>query len=255
MGQNKAQLIYRDDTPEWLRLHSLLSAVCQSTFLSHPEDQDFGVPYIADPADGPLAAIHAAQAAHPGARWLVLACDLPLLDSETLQNLVEHSNQTHHATGYLSRIDQRIEPLCSIYEPSSRPHIEAALKANTFCPRSVLESLDTHTLTLPNPHALDNANSPADALEVRSHLTQTRSKKSVQIQYFAQLRELAQCDSESITTECVTASGLYEDLKARYHFPHKQKQLMLAINDDFADWATPLNEGDSIVYIPPVAGG
>ena len=29
----------------------------------------------------------------------------------------------------------------------------------------------------------------------------------------------------------------------------------LAVNDAFVDWSTPLNDGDAVVFIPPVAGG
>ena len=48
---------------------------------------------------------------------------------------------------------------------------------------------------------------------------------------------------------------IYEELKSRYQFPHKQKQLMVAINEDFASWETILQDGDEVVFIPPVAGG
>ena len=37
---------------------------------------------------GPIAGIIAAQAAHPDAAWLVLACDLPFLDAATLEHLL-----------------------------------------------------------------------------------------------------------------------------------------------------------------------
>jgi len=30
---------------------------------------------------------------------------------------------------------------------------------------------------------------------------------------------------------------------------------MVAINEDFSDWNTPLKDGDELVFIPPVAGG
>ena len=31
--------------------------------------------------------------------------------------------------------------------------------------------------------------------------------------------------------------------------------LRVAINAEFADWSTPLADGDAVVFIPPVAGG
>ena len=255
MGQDKAQLIYRDDQPEWIRLHSLLDDSCDRTFLCHRDDQDFGVDAIIDLAKGPLCAIHEAQTAHPDARWLVIACDLPLLDSETLNELISQADQSKSATSYMSRVDHRAEPLCAIYELSSAEAISQAIEKGSRCPRKVLEAVETKLIELSTPHALDNANSPADTLEVRSILTNSRMSKTITVRYFAQLRELAKCEVETITTESVTSSGLYEELKSRHAFPHKQKQLMLAINDDFSDWATPLKAGDEVVFIPPVAGG
>ena len=75
------------------------------------------------------------------------------------------------------------------------------------------------------------------------------------MRYFAQLREKAGVDAETITTTAVTPAGLYEELKAQYRFPHKQKQIMVAINEDFATWETLLKDEDEVVFIPPVAGG
>src|SRR6185437_16964450 len=37
---------------------------------------------------GPIAGILAAQSHHPEVAWLVLACDLPMLDAQTLQHLL-----------------------------------------------------------------------------------------------------------------------------------------------------------------------
>jgi molybdopterin-guanine dinucleotide biosynthesis protein A len=255
MGQDKAQLIYRDDTPEWQRLYQLLESTTEKAFLCHRADQDFGAPAIVDPAEGPLCAIHAAQQAHPEARWLVIACDLPLLEKDTLEQLISSADLKKDATSFASTIDQRAEPLCAIYEPSSAAAIDSAVTAKKRCPRHLLEEVDTALIALEKPHALNNANSPADTLEIRSHLTNSRIVKTISIRYFAQLRELAACDSEEVSTESVTPSGLYEELKARHAFPPRERQLMVAINDDFADWATPLKAGDEVVFIPPVAGG
>jgi molybdopterin converting factor small subunit len=29
----------------------------------------------------------------------------------------------------------------------------------------------------------------------------------------------------------------------------------VAVNAEFAEWSTPLREGDAVVFLPPVAGG
>ena len=68
-------------------------------------------------------------------------------------------------------------------------------------------------------------------------------------------REIAKMESEQRETTSVTPAGLYEELQIAHQFPHKPKQLMIAINDDFSEWETELAEGDEVVFIPPVAGG
>ncbi|HHQ15009.1 MAG TPA: MoaD/ThiS family protein [Chromatiales bacterium] len=59
---------------------------------------------------------------------------------------------------------------------------------------------------------------------------------------------------ERLSTAATTAAELYAELNGRYGFP-ELGQLKVAINDEFADWEAHLNDGDSVVFIPPVAGG
>ncbi|MAF82841.1 MAG: MoaD/ThiS family protein [Gammaproteobacteria bacterium] len=77
---------------------------------------------------------------------------------------------------------------------------------------------------------------------------------TVQIEYFAILREHIGKNAEEVQTEVVTAGELYDELAARYAFPH-MTHMKVAINDEFSEWGAALAEGDSIVFIPPVAGG
>jgi len=80
------------------------------------------------------------------------------------------------------------------------------------------------------------------------------SNKTIHIEYFAILREHAGVDRESVQTKASTAEGLFSELAARYAFP-QLSTLKVAINDEFSEWTTPLQDGDSVVFIPPVAGG
>ncbi len=68
-------------------------------------------------------------------------------------------------------------------------------------------------------------------------------------------REAAGRSSESIETDSPDAVHLFDALKSRYDFSLCRSHVRLAVNDAFVDWETPLNDGDSIVFIPPVAGG
>lgn len=79
--------------------------------------------------------------------------------------------------------------------------------------------------------------------------------KQINIQYFALFREQAGTSAESITTAADTPAALYDELRARHAFRLAPEQLKVAINAEFADWTAPLADGDTIVFIPPVAGG
>ena len=78
---------------------------------------------------------------------------------------------------------------------------------------------------------------------------------SVEIQYFAVLRERAGIGRETVQTSATTAGELYEELAARHDFGLPRAMLRVAVNDEFADWSRPLAAGDRVVFIPPVAGG
>jgi molybdopterin converting factor subunit 1 len=77
----------------------------------------------------------------------------------------------------------------------------------------------------------------------------------VTVQYFALLREQAGRGSESLVTRARTARELYAELAQRYPFTLDPAVVRVAINSEFGDWSAPLADGDSIVFIPPVAGG
>lgn len=79
--------------------------------------------------------------------------------------------------------------------------------------------------------------------------------KSVQIQYFAVLREQAGRNRETLATAASTAADLYEELRERHGLRLPRSMLRVAINEEFADWSRVLADGDQVVFIPPVAGG
>jgi molybdopterin converting factor subunit 1 len=79
--------------------------------------------------------------------------------------------------------------------------------------------------------------------------------KQVHVQYFAVLREQAGRNAETIATTVTTPAELYEELRVRHQLGLTRAQLKVAVNAEFADWSRPLADGDTVVFIPPVAGG
>ena len=79
--------------------------------------------------------------------------------------------------------------------------------------------------------------------------------RRVLVCYFAVLRELRGISEESIDTSAKNAEQLYDELAASYNFNLNKGLIKVAINDSFVSWDTTLNPNDTVVFIPPVAGG
>ena len=79
--------------------------------------------------------------------------------------------------------------------------------------------------------------------------------KRIKVQYYAILREQAGRSDESIVTAALTPRDLYTELKSRYPFSLAPEMLRVAVNAEFGEWSQRLADGDSVVFIPPVAGG
>ena len=77
----------------------------------------------------------------------------------------------------------------------------------------------------------------------------------VNLQYYALLREQAGRRSETLDTAAETPAALYEELAERHGFRLPASQLRVAVNASFSDWERRLQDGDEVVFIPPVAGG
>ena len=206
---------------------------------------------------GPIAGLLAAQARHPEAAWLVLACDLPLLDQATLEHLLHSRAPERGATAYRSSHDGLPEPLCAIWEPRSAAPLAAYVAAGGECPRKFLSRSDTALIDEPDPRALDNINTPEEYGRLMAVLTPPEdvSPRCISVQYYALLREQAGRRAETLSTRARTPRELYTELKARYPFTLAPEVLRVAINTEFRDWSSPLADGDAVVFIPPVAGG
>ncbi|AHX13868.1 bifunctional molybdenum cofactor biosynthesis protein (molybdopterin-guanine dinucleotide biosynthesis protein A and MoaD) [Dyella jiangningensis] len=175
MRQDKAALPYRGE-PQLLRAWRLLERVTERAFLSVRNQQRddplrAGLPQIVDSYDaiGPAAGILSAQDRFPEAAWLVLACDLPLLDEATLQQLIDARDVSANATVFASRHDGLPEPLCAIWEPSSHALLKQRYQDGSYCPRKAL--IQSHIVLLPAPgDALDNVNTPEERDEMQHRL-------------------------------------------------------------------------------------
>ncbi len=165
MGKDKGALVYHGKSQ---REHvcKMANEFCEQVFLSCREDQvgtiEIDFPLLTDRfiGLGPFGAILSAFQSNPDVAWLVLACDLPLLDKTTLEQLIKGRNASKVATSFVSPVNDFPEPLVSIWEPRSYPLALQFLAQGYACPRKVLINTDVNLLEARNPKSLMNVNDP-----------------------------------------------------------------------------------------------
>jgi molybdopterin-guanine dinucleotide biosynthesis protein A len=176
MGKDKGQLAYHG-TPQREYLYKLLENICQQVFISIRDEQQASLPaafkFISDSDRyrGPFNGILSAHAMHPQAAWMVLACDLPLIDQATLEQLRDSRDPEKDATALATKKSRLPEPLAAIWEPSGLKKAEVYLSVSeSSCPRKFLINSDTRLVYPQRDELLWNANSMDDFMEVRSQL-------------------------------------------------------------------------------------
>ncbi len=69
------------------------------------------------------------------------------------------------------------------------------------------------------------------------------------------MREEIGLNNETIKTNSNTVSELYNEIKNIHNFSIDKKNLKIAINNYFAEWNEDIQDNDTVIFIPPVAGG
>ena len=168
MGRDKSQIDYHGK-PQWQFMADILRGLGLEVFISCREEQATqfeGENLIFDSFTGlgPFGAIASAFRENPNAAWLVVACDLPLLNENTLKTLIENRKPSAIATTYRSpeSAEGFPEPLITIWEPKSYAILLQFLTQGVSCPRKVLINSDTHVIDPSVPEALMNVNTPEE---------------------------------------------------------------------------------------------
>ncbi len=176
MGSDKGLIEYHG-VPQREYLYDLLSEVCDETFISLREEQQSELPSrvqtIVDLNEykGPYNGLLSAHKKYPDAAWLVLACDLPLMNKEALQQLILERNTSKQATAFALSANPLPEPLCAIWEPHALVNSAAYLdEGNGSCPRKYLINSATELVFPKNEAVLLNANSEQEYQEALEKL-------------------------------------------------------------------------------------
>jgi len=176
MGTDKGLIAYHG-IPQRDYLYQLLEKICDKTFMSIRKEQEaelsstFNTIIDENVFKGPFNGILSAHKKYPDVAWLVLACDLPLIDEKSLQELIAARKGSADATAFAQKENPLPEPLCAIWEPQA---LKAAVtyleQGNGSCPRKFLINNNTHLVFPENAQVLMNANSEVEYKEAMTKL-------------------------------------------------------------------------------------
>ena len=173
MGEDKGLIDYHG-LPQREYLAQQLAGICKKVFYSVRSYQEAptAVEVIRDSISGlgPFGAMLSAFREHPNVAWLVVACDLPLLDRKGLQTLAQKRNPSNLATAYHNPATDRPDPLVTIWEPRAYPILLQFLAQGYSCPRKILINSSVEIIQPENPQILLNANSPEEREQVLREL-------------------------------------------------------------------------------------
>ncbi|MFT4533372.1 MAG: molybdopterin-guanine dinucleotide biosynthesis protein A [Saprospiraceae bacterium] len=175
MGFDKSQIEYHSGLSQQDYLYQLLSNKGINTYLSKRYDYLAGVESQSVITDrltdmGPFGAIVSAMMTDPNAAWLVVACDLPFLDGELLDRLIQARNTSKFATAFRGIENPFPEPLITVYEPKAYQRFLSFMSLGYACPRKVLINSDIEEIVLEDMNAITNANTLEEMERAKSKL-------------------------------------------------------------------------------------
>jgi molybdopterin-guanine dinucleotide biosynthesis protein A len=174
MGTDKANIAYHGK-PQYQFLYKTVEKMGLEAFISCRDDQKeaFEGNIISDKfmGLGPYGAILSAFQTDPNAAWLVIACDLPLVQAGDLEFLKSNRNPYKLATACYNPATDFPDPLFTIWEPKAYQTLLNYLALGYSCPRKVLINSEIEIVNLPKPEILTNANTPEERAIVEGKIT------------------------------------------------------------------------------------
>jgi molybdopterin-guanine dinucleotide biosynthesis protein A len=200
---------------------------------------------IYEPASREAILAHAASGKNCPRKFLINS-DVHLLDEPNPQALENVNTPDEYGSAIAALSPTEIPGAKNVDAATGRVHIGTVPPSG---PQAHIGSAPTAN------GSARGSSAPAPNDIVGAMLNATPADKRIKVQYYAILREQAGRSDESIVTGASTPRDLYNELKSRYPFSLAPEMLRVAVNAEFGEWSQHLADGDSVVFIPPVAGG
>lgn len=174
MGQDKSQMVFHDKA-QWAYCLDLLKTFCSSVFISCRNEQASNYNSeicILDNYDsiGPMGGILSAFEKRKDWAWLVLACDMPLIDASILELLVDQRDAHKLATAFIHSDSQKVEPLLAIWEPLAYPSLLEKWKIGKYSLQKIIQNEEVELIKAPHNQYFININNPENYEEIKLFL-------------------------------------------------------------------------------------
>ncbi|CAM1334402.1 NTP transferase domain-containing protein [Tenacibaculum aestuariivivum] len=110
---------------------------------------------------GPFGGICSAFQKDPNSAWLVVATDVPFVNKELIQLLLQRRNPSKTATTIKGKNKEFPEPLITIYEPKAYSKLLQYLAQGYSCPRKMLINSDIEIIEV-DDNLIRNINTPEE---------------------------------------------------------------------------------------------
>lgn len=168
MGTDKGLLDYHGK-PQREYLFDLAKQYCSEVYFSCRVEQQFSENTIIDKYElGPIGGIISAFDFNPNTAWLILACDMPLIDENSFETLINHRNKESVATAFLNPETNAPDPLFTIYEPKTFPLLINYIKSGYKSPKNFLQHNDTEIIVSANLSFLTNVNTKEEFEQIKN---------------------------------------------------------------------------------------
>jgi molybdopterin-guanine dinucleotide biosynthesis protein A len=167
MGMDKARLSFFGKEQRF-HLYDMLTHLGVESYWSvsyltdYPDSRDISVIPDIYQDKGPMGAILSAWERLPGFALLVLSCDMPFLTEKSIQKLLDHRDPKACYTSYQIKGRNHPEPLCTIWEYSSRTLMKRHFNKRQLSLIQLMKNAKGNTLYPEDPDILFNVNHPKD---------------------------------------------------------------------------------------------
>ena len=175
MGRDKAQ-IELDGATLLERIAYVANVVAAAIVVGREQPADFEfdrIPFIEDrePGLGPIGGLQTALL-HFETPVVLVGCDMPLLDPEALQWLVERFAESNAPHGLTCIRDREFEPLFSVYRPACLERIDTMIANGQRALHRLIQDGDFDEVDVPASVArhLLNINTPDELEQLRELL-------------------------------------------------------------------------------------